>query len=332
VISSRQEAVRVTGIGTGSVRNLISGNVFQCISEYGVRHTSGGNNDKAAPVITYADGVLVSGTAQAGDVIEVFRQPDNGSTGCVLTSIPQGDIYYGTATADGTGNWVLADVFEGEVTATAYDATNGTSTFATPVATGSAYTTSIGTCLGAVLEAFPVLLEVEEVSHKKVKLVWHSSQVDLLDHIYLQRSQDGNRWEDIHRQDIIPNKELLPTTTLWDSQPLEGVNYYRIAYQRKDGQVGHSHAVSAQVLGTALLDIVLLNHPSHETRLQAVGGSFAQGTIINVRDLRGRIIWGKRISSSSSQVALPAPAVATGMYVVEVETPERIFLKKWIKN
>ena len=332
LISSRQEAVRVTGIGAGSVRNNISGNVFQCISEHGVRHTSGGNNDKAAPVITYADGVLVSGTAQAGDIIEVFRQPDNGSTGCVLTSIPQGDIYYGTATADGAGNWVLADVFEGEVTATATDATNGTSTFATPVATGAAYMTSIGNCLGAVLDAFPVLLEVAELTNQQVKLVWHTSQVDQLDNIHLQRSQDGSRWESIYTQNVFPNSELVPSTTLWDSQPIEGVNYYRIAYQRKDGTLGHSNAVSAQVFGTALLDVVLLNHPSHEAQLQAVGGSFAQGTVIKVRDLSGRIIWGKRISASGSQVELPTPALASGMYVVEVRTSERSFLKKWIKN
>lgn len=143
---------------------------------------------------------------------------------------------------------------------------------------------------------------------------------------------DGNSWESIHRQAIIPNKELLPVSTLWDAQPLEGVNYYRIAYQRKDGQVGHSHAVSAQVLGTALLDVVLLNHPSQEAQLQAVGGSFAEGTIINVRDLSGRIIWGKRISTSGSQVELPARAVSAGMYVVEVKTSERSFLKKWIRN
>ena len=332
VISSRQEAVRVTGIGTGSLRNLVSGNVFQCISEYGVRHTNGGNNDKAGPVITFAGPAIVSGTAAPGDIIEAFRQPENGSTGCVLSSIPQGDIYYGTATADGAGNWVLADVFEGEVTATSYDATNGTSTFATPVATGSAYTTSVGNCLGAVLDAFPVLLEIEEVRNKKVKLVWHSSQVDLLDQIYLQRSVNGNRWEDIHRQDIIPNKELLPTTTLWDSQPREGVNYYRMAYQRKDGQLGHSHVVSAQVLGTELMDVVLLSHLSEEAQLQAVGGSFAEGTIIKVRDLSGRIIWQRRITTPDTIIELTSITISGGMYLVEVETSQRTFLKKWIKN
>ncbi|MEM7515186.1 MAG: T9SS type A sorting domain-containing protein, partial [Bacteroidota bacterium] len=189
-----------------------------------------------------------------------------------------------------------------------------------------------GNCLGAVLEAFPVLLEVEEVSHKKVKLVWHSSQVDLLDHIYLQRSHDGNRWEDIHRQDIIPNKELLPTTTLWDSQPREGVNYYRMAYQRKDGQIGHSHVVSAQVLGTELMDVVLLSHPSEESKLQAVGGSFSEGTIIKLRDLNGRAVWQRRTTTSDTVIELPSITISGGMYLVEVETSQRTFLKKWIKN
>ncbi|MEM8896453.1 MAG: T9SS type A sorting domain-containing protein [Bacteroidota bacterium] len=332
LISSRQDAIRIVGFGSGSVNNEISGNILQCISDNAVSLLSSGNNDKAAPVITYADGVLVSGTAQAGDIIEVFRQPDNASIGCVLTSIPQGDIYYGTATADGTGNWVLADVFEGEVTATAYDPINGTSPFTTPVATGSAYTTSVGNCLGAVLDVFPVLLEVDELRNQEVKLVWRTSQIDQLANIHLQRSKDGSLWESIYTHSIPPTKELKPSAILWDTQPLKGVNYYRIAYQRTDGLSGYSNAVSAQVLGTLLMDVLLVNHPSNEAKLQAVGGSFSEGTIIKVRDLSGRVIWGMRISASSSKIELPVRAVVTGMYVVEVETSERSFLKKWIRN
>ncbi|MEM8896454.1 MAG: T9SS type A sorting domain-containing protein [Bacteroidota bacterium] len=332
LISARNDAIIILDGGAGGIRNRVTGNEFQCISSNGIFLFGGGNNGKAAPVINFADGVVVSGTAQAGDVIEVFRQPDNTGVGCVLSAIPQGDLYYGSATADGAGNWVLADVFEGEVTATAYDATNGTSAFATPVSTGEAYATSVGSCLGAVLEANPILLQFEGIKDGQVSLSIYASQVDTHSEFRLERRVNSESWLTIHRQSFSPSPSSANSQLMKDEQPLIGVNYYRIAYQGENGEIKYSNIISAQIHGEDIRGIVLKENPSMEPTIMPLGASFPENTKVSVFDLSGRKVWEKQWSDSQSDIPIPLLPIADGIYHIRLSTSSSVFTKKWVKG
>lgn len=122
----------ITGVSIGgatSVNNSIRGNTITVCSSETISLSSGGNGDKAAPVITGAasDG-NIAGTALVGDIVEVFLA--EGATG------NGGSIrYVGEATADGGGNWSLPAgglVNSGQyVCATGTDGGNNTSGFST---------------------------------------------------------------------------------------------------------------------------------------------------------------------------------------------------------
>jgi len=98
-------------------RNSIYGNAYS-----GISLVEGGNDDLAAPVITYVLLDSVEGTACTGCIVEVFSDEED-----------EGQVYEGHTIADGSGNWTWAGRAGGPyVTATATDQTGNTSAFSVP--------------------------------------------------------------------------------------------------------------------------------------------------------------------------------------------------------
>jgi CSLREA domain-containing protein len=116
--------------GPGSTGNTITQNSIHSNGDEGILLVEEGNDDIPAPTISAADGCLVSGSAAAGDTVEVFTGPDD-----------EGKTYLGTALADGDGDWSLVGAFpyDAYVTATATDASGNTSEFSAAAAPGDCY-------------------------------------------------------------------------------------------------------------------------------------------------------------------------------------------------
>jgi parallel beta-helix repeat protein len=88
------------GINVAGHSVAISGNTICAFGNKGILLQPGANGDKPVPVISVADAGLVSGTAQANDVIEVFKaEPGVGQGGSL--------VLVGWTTADATGVWQL---------------------------------------------------------------------------------------------------------------------------------------------------------------------------------------------------------------------------------
>ncbi len=94
----------------------------------GIALASGANNSKAKPVMSSATisgtTVTITGTATAGDKVEVF----------LASTDTEGQTYIDSTTADASGNWSLTTTTtsapkSSKVLATATDSTNGTSVF-----------------------------------------------------------------------------------------------------------------------------------------------------------------------------------------------------------
>jgi Leucine-rich repeat (LRR) protein len=105
------------GFGNGQVR--INQNIFSC--------NDVGALIEAAPAhplaITLANTTQVTGTANAGDLVEIYKFDKSTcpTAGC------QGTVYLGQTTADNAGNWAFSGVFPigDDLTATATSSTGG---------------------------------------------------------------------------------------------------------------------------------------------------------------------------------------------------------------
>ncbi|MBX9852911.1 MAG: gliding motility-associated C-terminal domain-containing protein, partial [Cytophagaceae bacterium] len=93
-------------VDAGSNLNSIHKNSIYCNALRGIKLNNAGNNDYPAPVILgTSTGTLIVGTANPGDIIEIFGI----GTGCATctpgSNSVQGRYYLGTDTADASGNW-----------------------------------------------------------------------------------------------------------------------------------------------------------------------------------------------------------------------------------
>ncbi len=115
--------VRVAGADEAG--NEIRGNSIYGNGTKGIALEAGANNSISAPTITGAS--PLHGTACAGCTVDIYSDKTD-----------EGKVYQGWVTADGSGNWIYADVVYGpNVTATNTDSSDDTSEFSTPFVVGS---------------------------------------------------------------------------------------------------------------------------------------------------------------------------------------------------
>ncbi|MEL6844961.1 MAG: T9SS type A sorting domain-containing protein, partial [Bacteroidota bacterium] len=109
-----------------TLANVFSQNSIYCNSQFGTRLGVGANGSISFPVIVTPDISGVSGTANPGDLIELF---EHNTSGCIGAPC-QGKTFLGSAITDAAGNWTVPGPFPigMSVTATATDA-GGTSMF-----------------------------------------------------------------------------------------------------------------------------------------------------------------------------------------------------------
>ena len=142
----------------GTVGNTITQNSIHSTDWWGIRLTSGGNNELHEPIVFSASPTQVFGTACPNCTIEAFSDTED-----------QGAIYEGTTVADHAGNWTftkpggLSGPF---VTATATDGDGNTSPFSapvrlaqpTPTATNTATPTSTAPATPVAVIYLPVVI------------------------------------------------------------------------------------------------------------------------------------------------------------------------------
>jgi CSLREA domain-containing protein len=117
------DGVQVDGASTTG--NTIRRNSIHSNGEKGIENTNGGNEELEPPTITGFGSV--EGTSCSNCTIDIYSDGDD-----------QGELYEGSSTADGSGDWSFSGSPEGPyVTATATDSDGNTSQFSDAVAVPS---------------------------------------------------------------------------------------------------------------------------------------------------------------------------------------------------
>jgi len=111
----------VTVAGAATTGNTISGNSIHSNGDKGIENWNGGNKELAAPTIETVGSVF--GTACPNCTVDAYSDQDD-----------EGEVYEGSTTADGDGNWTLPGLPQGpNITATATDSDGNTSEFSQPL-------------------------------------------------------------------------------------------------------------------------------------------------------------------------------------------------------
>lgn len=171
-----------------------------------------------------------------------------------------------------------------------------------------------------------------ELSDDQAKLSWQTTDAVNFDHFILQRSTDGEGFQDVHTIPASGNNSPQQDYTYTDQYGYNGTVYYRLEMVDKDGAINYSRIISLSLHNTQSIRIyptVVENNSLFVESFQSVANARLElfnmsGSKINEKDwavLDGR----QQVSVSGHGGSLPA-----GAYIARLSDGRSILAKQVI--
>ncbi|HEV2483737.1 MAG TPA: T9SS type A sorting domain-containing protein [Puia sp.] len=183
-----------------------------------------------------------------------------------------------------------------------------------PSTIGSAGVTT-GMPLPIVLENFTATLN----SDKTVTLDWNTAQEANSSHITIQRSADGENWDEIGMVQAKGNSALTTAYSFVDEHPLSGNNFYRLQLVDIDNSFTYSEE---NVIHTSTIGAIsFFPNPAHDYVNVSLGNALQTGETVSVRliSLGGQVMQEQRTAANAGTVAsFRVSNYAAGIYILSV--------------
>ncbi|MEL6864116.1 MAG: tectonin domain-containing protein [Bacteroidota bacterium] len=151
---------------------------------------------------------------------------------------------------------------------------------------------------------------------------WTTYIDQLISSYEVQRSAINSNFETIHRQDALFGDRVKRDYAWNDQAPMEGDNYYRLAYLRSDGEIGYSPVVRVFYPKE---DQTLLVYPNPftsriELNLQAFTGAAFE---LRIHDMAGRrLLLQEYPADHLGDIRLDLSNLASGIYLLQIWSPD----------
>ena len=153
-----------------------------------------------------------------------------------------------------------------------------------------------------------------------VHLSWETASEQNSDYFGIERSLDGNMFEEFDRVDAMGFSSELVNYQLIDEYPLRGKSYYRLRQVDLDGSMTHSSVVEISVNDWAFK---VFPNPLDGNSILSI---FAAGLpedegFLRIRNAIGQEVVGERVQISDGRLEreLPLKGFPPGMYIVLLE-------------
>lgn len=253
------------------------------------------------------------------------------------TSVP-GYITQGWFRYQGDAEAVLTDVYDNGVFETGkaiaitpaatgvedgvnYVEFHGVSSFSSFIYLSS--TENLGTVLPVTLTSFDARLE-----NSKVLLQWVTASEQNNRGFAIERSANSKDWMNIG---FVQSKAAGGNSTSalsyqqYDSEPLQGLNYYRLKQTDFDGRYVYSNIRQVSVNNASAVSI----HPNPTKDLVMVNGLDGKETI-HILDASGRKV--KEMKATGSSVTIELSGMPQGLYHIQIVSPQgQIVSRKVVK-
>lgn len=148
-----------------------------------------------------------------------------------------------------------------------------------------------------------------------VELNWQTETELNNDHFTVERSADGEYFENILSVGGAGTSTAAHHYSAIDRAPLSGTSYYRLKQTDQDGSFTHSGIVAIDVSGTDMTYAVYPN-PARETLHVNLGGH-ADSAQIRIFDALGQPIQ-FTYTRNGTELTIPTPEFSRGLYVVQI--------------
>ena len=144
----------------------------------------------------------------------------------------------------------------------------------------------------------------------KVKASWTSSNEINIKKFYIQRSSDANNFTDAGNVD--PKKNGIQNDYLFtDVNPLQGISYYRLKIEDRDGSVKYSNVVT--INNTKAGQLTIFPNPVKDN-LIVTHAKALPGAMIEMYAADGKLVNKQTVTKDAIQTNLNASSLTTGSY------------------
>ena len=192
------------------------------------------------------------------------------------------------------------------------------------------YAATYQSALLALLTPVPVELVSFQATplSKTVVLDWQTASERHADYFAVQRSSDGQKFEEMGRIKAIGNSNALQKYQLTDASPANGINYYRLRQIDIDGKETLSKVVSA--VQNSAIGVQIFPNPTTDKVVITCSETLLDTPLsISVFDLLGRNLMRCSLANHSE---LDLSALSKGVYLVDIRTADGIFQGKVVKQ
>jgi len=155
------------------------------------------------------------------------------------------------------------------------------------------------------------------INNKYVKLNWQTASEMNNDYFTIERSIDGVTWEELYEVDGVGNSSKLLNYSSIDTNPYQGVSYYRLKQTDFNGQFEFSEIRNVNIKNEG---IKIFPNPT-ENQI-TVSGSSIELEQVKIYNTLGRdvTIFTKQINNSESILIINLSDLSEGMYYIKTKT------------
>lgn len=200
---------------------------------------------------------------------------------------------------------------------------------------------SVSNGSSASVSPLPVELSFFEIKNnkdKEVLIIWSTASEINNDHFDIQRSSDGSEYETVKATKGAGNSNSIINYSETDTQPLNGISYYRLVQVDFDGKQKVYDPVKIELSKEkSATQLSLSPNPAgdiSEVQLKASGFSPDNQILVVLRDINGNEVYSKIIISDkegSFNYAMDAERkIAPGVYLIIATSDDQLYNQKLI--
>nr|MCU0451363.1 T9SS type A sorting domain-containing protein [Bernardetiaceae bacterium] len=163
------------------------------------------------------------------------------------------------------------------------------------------------------------------------RLDWATAWEHNADYFEVQRSPDGENWQPLGQVKATGQANTRTNYSFWDTQPLNGINYYRIAQVDFDQTTQYTRMVSLDFTGETALAFKLFPNPTTDGHFELLLPPEKSGVELSVVDVTGRTVHQQYFRQASGRLPIaPAQKLAKGVYTVRLVRAGRAWVGKLV--
>jgi hypothetical protein len=200
---------------------------------------------------------------------------------------------------------------------------------------GIANLTSNGTYNIYVLKLYvsplPIeLLTFEAIQNKTaVDITWQTATETNNDFFTIEKSKDGNEFEEIGNADGAGNSTTVLKYSFTDDKPYTGISYYRLKQTDFNGEFSYSKIVAVRITN-AENNVVAYPNPFHDKLTVAINSEDNLPYTLILTDLAGRVLLSNEVITEYgfNSYEINAWYLAKGIYLLEVKSQHSSWITK----